>query len=66
MGFQGGHCKKMENFKRVTIDLTGNPGGQLKKILNGGGGYNFFLEKPNNIMVINTLTSYTKAICGNW
>ena len=27
MDFQGGQCKKMENSRGVSVNLTGNPGG---------------------------------------
>ena len=31
MDFQGGQCKKMENSRGATVNLTGNPGRSTQK-----------------------------------
>ena len=54
MDFQGGQSKKIENSRGVTVNFTGNPGGQLQKNrYPQQGGYNFFLEKPILAILIN-------------
>ena len=46
-------CKKMENSRGVTVNLTGSPGGQLQKNrYSQQGGYNFFLEKPIRTLIV--------------
>ena len=47
MDFQRGvSAKELKIPGGVTVDSTGNPGGQLQKIDILNGGYNFFLEMP--------------------
>ena len=45
--FHGGQCKKKENSRGVTVNLTGNPGGELQENRYPQQGWaQFFLEKP--------------------
>ena len=53
MDFQGGKCKKMENSRGFTVNLTGNPGGDFQgNRYSQQGGYNFFLENPNLVDIV--------------
>ena len=49
MNFQEGQCKKMENSRGITVNLTGNPGGSnsKKSISSTGEGVQFFSGKAH-------------------